>query len=140
MGIAQLALLLLLLSVTTVWGQHSSAAARQYCDSKVSISQTASAQIVTGSAGNKVYICGIVLITAADQSVSLVEGTGAVCVTGLAAVMGGTSASLALVANGGLSAIAPFAWLKTATAANNLCLLQSGAGNLSGVVTYRLAP
>ena len=110
------------------------------CPSKVAINQTTSTQIVTGTSGQKLYICSIILVTAGDQSVSLVEGTGSVCATNIAAVMGGTSASISLVAQGGLSAAAPFAWLRTATAANNLCLLQSGSANVSGVISYRSAP
>ena len=90
------------------------------CTSKIAINQTTGTQIVTGSAGNKIYICSVVLITAADQSISLVEGTGTVCATSIAAVMGGTTASISLVAQGGLSAVEAFAWLSTATAASNL--------------------
>ena len=107
------------------------------CSSKVAVSQTASAQLVAGASGQRIYICSVILITAADQAISLVEGTGSVCATGIAAVMGGTAASMALVANGGLSSVAAFPWLSTATAANALCLLQSGIGNVSGVITYR---
>ena len=107
------------------------------CTSKVAISQTASAQVLAGVASQRIYICAVILITAADQSVSLVEGTGSVCATGIAAVMGGTTASMALVANGGLSSVAAFPWLSTATNANALCVLQSSTGNVSGVITYR---
>lgn len=107
------------------------------CTSKAAFSQTASAQLVAGVASQRIYLCAVILITAADQSISLVEGTGSVCATGIAAVMGGTTASMALVANGGLSSVAAFPWISTATNANALCLLQSGSGNVSGVITYR---
>ena len=110
------------------------------CTSKIAINQTTGTTVITGSSGNKIYICSVVLVTAADQSISLVEGTGTVCATSIAAVMGGTTASISLVAQGGLSAVAAFAWLFTATAANNLCLLQSGVANVSGVITYRSGP
>lgn len=110
------------------------------CPSKAVVNQTASATVITGSSGNRIFICAIVLISATAQNISLTEGTGTNCATGADAMIGGTTASIAVAAEGGFSAIAPFAWISTATAANNLCVLQSGTGNISGVITYRSAP
>ena len=112
----------------------------RFCPSKATVNQTASATVITGSSSNRIYICAVVLVSAAAQNISIVEGTGTNCATGIAAVIGGTTASIAVAQEGGFSSIAPFAWINTATAANNLCVLQSGTGNISGVITYRSAP
>lgn len=104
------------------------------CTGIISVNQTASADLLTSVA--KLNICTIILISATAQNISLVEGTGSVCATGIAALIGGTTASLAVAANSGFSAPAPFPWLKTKTTADHLCLLQSGVGNVSGIITY----
>lgn len=131
------------LSVILLWAQVTFAQIAgaglggRLCPSKAVVNQTASATVITGSSGNRIYICAIVLVSAAAQNISITEGTGTNCATGAAAVIGGTTASIAVAAEGGFSSIAPFAWISTATAANNLCVLQSGTGNVSGVITYR---
>jgi hypothetical protein len=109
------------------------------CTSYASFSQTASASI-TGTSAQFFYICGVVVVSATAQSFSLVEGTGTNCATGVAGVIGGTTASVALAANGGFSSVSGQPWIKTATTGNNLCVLQSGAGNLSGTISYIKAP
>jgi hypothetical protein len=108
------------------------------CSGKIPISQTASTDLKTST--NKLYLCSIILVTATAQSVSLVEGTGTTCATGTAAIIGGTTASAAFAINGGVSAPSPFPQTKTSTTGDHLCLLQSGAGNISGLITYADAP
>lgn len=107
----------------------------EQCPTVLAISQTASTDLKTSSA--KLHICSIVLVSASAQSISLVEGTGSTCATGTAALVGATTAANgpALAANGGFTAVAGVPWLRTATTADHLCLLQSGSGNLSGVIT-----
>ena len=104
------------------------------CGSSLAINQTASTDVLTTTA--KANICSIVLISATAQNVSVVEGTGSVCATGIAALVGGTTASLALAANQGFSSVAGVPWLKSKTTADHICILQSGVGNVSGVITY----
>ena len=106
---------------------------------KATLSQIASAQIITGAASKQTYICSIVIFSATAQSVNLVEGTGTTCATGIAGLTGGTTAStgMSLAANGSLSrgtgaGLTTF----TAAAASNVCLLQSGTGQVSGVIIY----
>jgi hypothetical protein len=110
------------------------------CTGVVSINQTASAQLVTGVAAQKIYVCSIVIVSAAAQNVSLVEGTGATCAVGTAGLIGGAAASMSLAVNGGVSSVASRPWMKSITAADNICLLQSGVGNISGVLTFVSAP
>lgn len=105
------------------------------CPSVIAVTQTSSTDLKTLT--NFGYICSVVLVSATGQNVSLVEGTGTVCATNIAGLIGGTTASVALAANGGFSAIAGVPWLKTQTTADHICLLQSGVGNVSGVITYQ---
>jgi len=104
------------------------------CTSSISVNQTASTDLVTST--NKLHICAILLVSATAQNLSLVEGTGTLCATGIAALIGGTTASIAVAANGGFSTPSDRAWLITKTTGDHLCLIQSGTGNVSGVITY----
>lgn len=108
------------------------------CTSVIPISVSTSTDLKTLT--NKAYICAVILVSASSETVSLVEGTGTVCATGIAALIGGTTVSIQLAPNSGFSAIGGVPWLVTQTAADHLCLLLSGATNVSGVITYRDAP
>lgn len=132
-----LALLLLATPAAAQMGGSGFFGRMKDCNVQVAVNQTASATLITGTAGQRIYVCSILLVSAGAQLVSLVEGTGTNCATGVAALIGGTSASLSLAADSGFSTIAPFGWLSTQTTGNNLCLLQSGTGNISGTVSYR---
>jgi hypothetical protein len=105
------------------------------CSSVIAINQTTSTDVKTLT--NNGYICSVVLVSATAQNVSIVQGTGSVCATSGVALMGGTTASMAFAANGGISSVAGTPWLKTTTTAQHLCVLQSSTGNVSGVITYQ---
>jgi len=103
------------------------------------ISLTASGQIITGVASEQTYICSVLLVTATAQNIAFVEGTGTVCATGSAGIAGGSTAATGQnwAANSGFAHGDGQAWvMKTATAANNVCVLLSGTGQTSGNVTY----
>lgn len=99
--------------------------------------------LVTGVSAKKIYVCSLVLIAPSAVSVSLAEGSGTTCGTSnQAGVIGvatnGTAANgMPLAANGGLTlgngggSIAI-----TATAADYLCLFQSGTAQIAGNLTY----
>jgi hypothetical protein len=99
--------------------------------------------LVTGVSAKKIYVCSLALIAPSAVSVSLSEGSSSTCGTSnQAAVIGvatnGTAANgMPLAANGGLTlgngggTIAA-----TATAANYLCLFQSGTAQIAGNLTY----
>jgi hypothetical protein len=110
-----------------------------FCDNWKVVSQTASAQIITGVAAKQTYICNAFLNSATAQSINIVEGTGSTCATGTAGMLGGTTASTGpnLAANQGfILPASAVPWMKTATAADNVCILQSGTGQVSGVIVY----
>ena len=103
------------------------------------ISITASTQIINGTSAKQIYICSINLIASAADNVAIVEGTGTTCTTGVAGIAGGSTAATGwnLAANGGL------AWgngqgviARTATAANDVCLLVSDGAQVSGSVVW----
>jgi hypothetical protein len=107
----------------------------------VAISQTGNAQLV-GAGPGTIWICSIFVMGADAENVSLVEGSGATCATGTAAVIGGTTAAAGpnMAANGGfapgngLGTIAA-----TVTPGNSLCLFQSGSGRVAGNLTFAYA-
>jgi hypothetical protein len=107
----------------------------------VSINQTANAQLATGTAAKKIYVCSIHVVVAAATSVALVEGTGTVCATGTTGVSGFGGATAAtgwsFMANGGIALGSGDAAVGAeGTAADNLCLFNSGSGQVSGGISY----
>ena len=103
------------------------------------IDQTSGEQLATGTASERIYVCSIHIVSATAQNVALVSGTGTVCATSTGAMIGGTTAATGwnLAANGGL--VLPNTGKKyamTDTDADNVCLLQSGAGQVSGTMVY----
>lgn len=107
----------------------------------VAISQTASTQLLTGTASNRTYVCSLVLSqpSASTQTFALVSGTGTTCGTGTAAVIGATTAAngmqIPFSAGSGAGSIA-----KSAANADNVCLLQSSTDRIAGVLGYVVAP
>lgn len=97
-------------------------------------------QLVAGVSAKKVYLCSLSLIGAATAVVNVIEGTGSACTTANeAAVIGSTTAAsgMSFAANGGLTLGNGGGTVGvTATAANGLCLLQSGTAALAGNATY----
>lgn len=102
-------------------------------------------QIISGVAATKIYICSFSLIAPTAVSVSLIEGSSASCGTSSQGgvmgqplgTIGASSIGLPLAANGGLTIGNGAGTIaSTATAANYLCLFQSGTAQLSGNLTY----
>ena len=130
-------LLLLLCLLLPPWNSNAQSSSRYLeCTLIVAINQTTGTTIITGTASQRIYICSILLVSATAQNVSIVEGTGTVCATGITALYGGTTASIALAANGGFAQASPKPFISTQVTANGLCILQSGAGNVSGSISY----
>lgn len=114
---------------------------RVNANSFAKISQTTNTQVITGTSAKKTYICAINLVTAGANNVAIVEGTGTVCATGIAGVStGGTTAATGwnFAANDGLTQGNGMGSVMAANNANadNVCILQSAAVQLSGVIAY----
>lgn len=109
------------------------------CDNWTAINQIAGTQLITGVTAKKTYICSINLVTATAQNIALVGGTGTTCATTPHAIAGGTTAATGwnLAANGGLTqGTGVGVIMQAATAADNVCLLQSGTGQVSGTISW----
>lgn len=114
------------------------------CHTIVSLHQTATAAVIGHSqAGQRLFICSVVLVASTAQNMALItgDGTGGACEGNPEGVVGGRHASIALAANGGFSSVSPFPWVATRTAGQQLCLLKSSSsGTISGVISYRAGP
>jgi hypothetical protein len=106
------------------------------------ISQIASSAIITGTSGKKTFICSILANGADAENMSLVEGTTTTtpCDTGAHALVGSTTAAngMNFQAGSGLGMGGGQATIieATNTAADNVCLFQSGTGRVAGYVTW----
>jgi hypothetical protein len=108
-----------------------------------SINQATGTQLIAGTSGKKIYICSYHVVTATAQNIALVEGTGTVCASGTAGLkgFGGSTAATGqnFAANGGETYGDGSYQIGTeATAADNVCLLQSSTGQVSGGGSYVL--
>jgi hypothetical protein len=114
------------------------------CDLFANIVQTGNAQVITGVASRRIYICALNVVSATAQNVAVVAGTGTVCDTTTVAVPGTSGGATAatgwnFAANGGISIGGGIgAVAKTTVDANNLCVFQSGSGQLSGAISYAI--
>jgi hypothetical protein len=104
---------------------------------------TGTTALVTGVSAKKIYVCSLALVVPSAVSVSLSEGSSSTCGTSnQAAVIGvatnGTAANgMPFAANGGVSYGSGSGTVaQTATAANYLCLFQSGTAQIAGNLTY----
>jgi len=106
-----------------------------------SISQTANTQLVAGTSSKKIYVCSIHVVVAAATNVAVVEGTGSVCGTSAAGVSGFGGATAAtgwnFAANGGIAlGNGDAAVGAEGTSGDNLCIYNSGSGQVSGGISY----
>lgn len=110
----------------------------------VTLATAAVKVIVTGVSAKKIYVCAYELQNNAADSVAVFEATtGTTCATSAVAVVGaGTSVATAatgynFAANGGISrGTGGFQVLQTSVNANDLCIAQSAATQLTGSITY----
>lgn len=103
------------------------------------ISQTTSTQLFAGTSSKKTYVCHIYVQANAAESANLVSGTGTVCATSPHAMIGPASvtALTAISANSGFSlGTGGYAIAASTTNADNVCLVQLGTVQLTGVISY----
>lgn len=103
----------------------------------ISFQTTSIAQIIALSGTTKIYVCSLSLISSVATVFSITGGTGSNCGTP-AALIGTTSAThgLSLAANGGLTLGNGAGTVAVTAAGSELCIVQSGAGDISGNLTY----
>ena len=101
------------------------------------ISQTANTQLIAGTSAKKLYVCHFDIVTATAQNISLMAGTGTTCGSTPHTVIGGSTAATGwnFAANGGIAiGTGESSIAQTGTNADNICLLQSGSGQISGIL------
>jgi hypothetical protein len=110
------------------------------CDQFTPVSIAVDTQVIAaGGPNNFIYICSYNFNAVAADVFSIVEGTGSTCGTNTKAVVGATTAAAGLSLGatgsinygGGAGAVA-----KTAVAGDNVCILRTTAGPLSGVIGW----
>lgn len=118
-------------------GDPCSSQAHIYAPISITSNTTTQITLLNGVASEKTYICHIHLFTGSINNVALVEGSGSTCGTGTAGLIGGTTAANGwnFVANQGLvDGTGTNAIAATATAANNVCIITSSSGPLTGEI------
>ena len=106
------------------------------CPYVQAISQTASAQVITNPGGKFIHLCGIFLLGAAQEGVSVSEGTGATCATNKTMLIGGSGGTAQVAANGGFAGWNDRITVPMQVRGDNVCVEQSSTGNISGNLTY----
>ena len=106
----------------------------------VLITGTTTVKIVGEVAAQQVYICSVALIASAATVMSIADGTktSTECDTAAHAIFGQTTAThgMSLAANGGFTVSGGNGTVgSTATAAHDVCIFQSGSGDISGNIT-----
>ena len=110
------------------------------CHTRVAFSTTADLVLAHSQNAWRIYICSVIIVSAAAENISIVEGSGTACATGLRGIIGGFGGTMALAANGGFSSISGIPWIASEVNGNPVCLDKSGSGTVSGTITYRGAP
>ena len=103
----------------------------------ISFQTTSITQLIALSGSTKIYVCSLSLVASGATVFSLTGGTGTNCGTP-AAMIGTTSAThgLSLPANGGMTYGSGIGTVASTGAGSELCIVQSGAGDLVGNLTY----
>ena len=106
----------------------------------IAIATGTTTNILTGTSAKKIYVCYLYMQTGLANNVAVIEGTtGATCGTSTKALVGGTTAAAGLInaansgqamGNGGYSV------MQTTVANNDICIITSASGPLSGVMKY----
>jgi hypothetical protein len=116
------------------------------CDQWVAINGTASAQLIAGVSGRKIYFCsGNIQMNGGANTVSFVSGTGSTCGTGTTAVPGFDGATTAangysFAANSGMTwdGAGGAAFARTTNNADNFCILVGSATRVVGGLNYAI--
>lgn len=105
----------------------------------ISIAAALTTRIIAPASAKKTYICHISLIVAGTDNVGIVEGTGGLCGTGAAGIVGGATAASGpnFLVNGGLAVGSGEGAIWSSAGTNvDVCLITSSAAQLSGHVAW----
>lgn len=107
----------------------------------INISSATTTLLITGVAGRQVRIASYELSTAGADNIEWIEGTGATCGTGTAAMVGGATSGLGynFLANGiitrgsGIGTV-----LSTVTTGDSVCMVTSTTAQVAGHIAYTI--
>ena len=101
----------------------------------VSVTTSASVQLVALSGSTKIYVCSLGLIGATATVFSITGGTGTACATSAVAIMGAATATngMSLTTNGGLTLGNGGVTVASTAAGSELCII--GGTGISGNLT-----
>lgn len=98
--------------------------------------------VLTGTSAKKIYVCYLYMQTGLANNVAVIEGTtGGTCGSSTKALVGGTTAATGLLnaANSGQAfGNGAASVLQTTVNNNDICIITSASGPLSGVMKYVL--
>lgn len=105
------------------------------------VTQTTSTTLITGTSAKKTYICSLVIIANASETINIITGTGTGCATTQTAALFGsttTANGAALAANGGLTLGNGSATVMggLGNTADNVCITQVGSSRIVTTATY----
>ena len=109
----------------------------------ININGANNTRIVTGASASYTFLCGLLMFSAGTVNVGIVEGTGSQCASNIGGLIGGTTAATGpnLTAQTGFSAWPGHNFVAVTSRTNmDFCLITSATVQLSGVVTWVLAP
>lgn len=134
------------ISLDTFGNTRVAAAGGDPCQSKpatvlpFTIPTATTTNILAGTASQKIYVCYLYLQTGIANNIAVISGTtGATCGANTAALVGGVTAATGLInaANSGQAlGNGGFTVLQTQTNNDDICIITSAAGPLSGVMKY----
>ncbi len=105
----------------------------------INVAAASGATIITGVSGKMTYICGIQVLSAAANNVAIIEGTSSGCSGSPLGLFGGATAATGwnFAANGGIAFGNGVGIVgKSTVTGNNVCILPSGSGQVSGSIVY----
>ena len=108
----------------------------------IAIATGTTTNILTGTSGKKIYVCYLYMQTGIANNVAVIQGTtGGTCGSSTLALVGGTTAATGLLnaANSGQAmGNGGFTVMQTTVNNNDICIITSASGPLSGVMKYVL--
>jgi hypothetical protein len=102
----------------------------------INVSASGGATVINNPGGALLHICSIKVVSAAQQGVSLAEGTGTICASGETFVDGGSGGTNQVLANGGWAEVSDRITTPMQKAGDNWCIINSTASNTSGKIVY----
>lgn len=130
------------LKVAVGVGQNATPTQATICDNFATVTmgwQGGNQQLITGSVGQNIKICSVMLIAASATSLSIIEGSGVLCNTNKAPIFGSitTQNGLNISSTGGVAFGNGSGVIgSTQATGDNVCIANSTSAVVSGGITW----